>query len=121
MELRKRQDRIWMEDPSGVEIAFVSFPQEKENTVRIASTVVDSSLRGQGVAGILAGILGRGAAGHWPESNSSVFLCGKMVPGASGTAGFAGIVLSIGMSKQKRYHLRMVPLYLYGSFVMACC
>ena len=53
MELRKRQDRIWMEDPSGAEIAFVSFPQESEHTVRIASTVVDSSLRGQGVAGIL--------------------------------------------------------------------
>lgn len=53
MELRKRQDRIWMEDPSGAEIAFASFPQESEHTVRIASTVVDSSLRGQGVAGIL--------------------------------------------------------------------
>lgn len=53
MELRKRQDRIWIENSSGVEIAFVSFPWERENTVRIASTVVDSSLRGQGVAGIL--------------------------------------------------------------------
>lgn len=57
MELRKSRDRIWMEDPSGAEIAFVSFPQESAHAVRIASTVVDPSLRGRGVAGMLLGSL----------------------------------------------------------------
>ena len=53
MQLKKSRDRIWMEDVSGGEVAFVSFPQAGEHTVRIVSTVVDPSLRGQGTAGVL--------------------------------------------------------------------
>lgn len=53
MEFKKSRDRIWMEDHTGAEIAFVSFPEQGENTVEITSTVVDSSLRGQGVAAAL--------------------------------------------------------------------
>ena len=53
MEFRKRFDRIWLEDETGREIAFVSFPARDARTVTIASTVVDDSLRGQGIAGAL--------------------------------------------------------------------
>lgn len=53
MEFRKRLDRIWLEDETGREIAFVSFPARDKHTVTIASTVVDDSLRGQGIAGAL--------------------------------------------------------------------
>ena len=53
MEFRKRFDRIWLEDETGREIAFVSFSARDEHTVTIASTVVDNTLRGQGVAGAL--------------------------------------------------------------------
>lgn len=53
MEFRKRFDRIWLEDETGREIAFVSFPARDTRTVTIASTVVDDSLRGQGIAGAL--------------------------------------------------------------------
>ena len=50
MEFRKRLDRIWLEDEAGREVAFVSFPAQDEHTVTILSTVVDDTLRGQGVA-----------------------------------------------------------------------
>mgnify|MGYP001623720985 FL=1 len=53
MEFRKRLDRIWLEDEAGREVAFVSFPAQDEHTVTILSTVVDDTLRGQGVAGAL--------------------------------------------------------------------
>ena len=53
MHFRKRFDRIWLEDETGREIAFVSFPARDEHTVTIVSTVVDDTLRGQGVAGAL--------------------------------------------------------------------
>lgn len=53
MEFQKRQDRIWLEDASGREIAFVSFPARDGDTVEITSTVVDKSLQGQGMAGKL--------------------------------------------------------------------
>lgn len=53
MEFKKRQDRIWLEDRCGCEIAFVSFPARGDKTVEITSTVVDQSLQGQGIAGKL--------------------------------------------------------------------
>lgn len=53
MEFKKSIDRIWLEDARGEEIAFVSFPKKTDQIVEITSTVVDQSLRGQGVAGKL--------------------------------------------------------------------
>ena len=53
MEFKKKSDRIWMENQDGEEIAFVSFPRKTQQIVVITSTVVDQSLRGQGVAGAL--------------------------------------------------------------------
>ena len=53
MDFKKSSDRIWLEDAQGKEIAFVSFPARTEQTVEIDHTVVDGSLRGQGVAGAL--------------------------------------------------------------------
>jgi len=53
MHFQTRPDRIWLEDPSGKEIAYVSFPAREEGVVSVDHTVVDASLRGQGVAGQL--------------------------------------------------------------------
>ncbi|MBQ4347451.1 MAG: N-acetyltransferase [Firmicutes bacterium] len=50
MDFKKSKDKIWLENSSGEVSAYVYFPEEKENVVNIASTVVDNSLRGQGVA-----------------------------------------------------------------------
>lgn len=53
MEFKKRTGRIWLEDPSGQEIAFVAFPARSEGVVTITSTYVSPVLRGQGVAAAL--------------------------------------------------------------------
>ena len=53
MEFKKRTGRIWLEDPSGQEIAFVAFPARSEGGVTITSTYVSPVLRGQGVAAAL--------------------------------------------------------------------
>lgn len=59
MDFKKSSERIWLEDPQGKEIAFVSFPERSDKTVEIDHTVVDGSLRGQGVAGALLETLAR--------------------------------------------------------------
>lgn len=53
MEFKKKMDRIWLEDENGKEVAYVEFPKLEEGVVSITHTVVDTSLRGQGVAGKL--------------------------------------------------------------------
>ncbi len=50
MNFKKKAGRIWLENQNGEEIAFVAFPDKTAHTVEITSTIVDSSLRGQGVA-----------------------------------------------------------------------
>lgn len=50
MDFKKKAGRIWLENQNGEEIAFVAFPDKTAHTVEITSTVVDDSLRGQGVA-----------------------------------------------------------------------
>ena len=52
MDFKKRADRIWLEDQDGKEVAYVSF-SDRGDHVAILSTVVDPSLRGQGIAGKL--------------------------------------------------------------------
>ncbi|MDO4788101.1 MAG: GNAT family N-acetyltransferase [Johnsonella sp.] len=53
MKFNKKTDRIWLEDENGKEIAYVEFPKLEEGVVSITHTVVDTSLRGQGIAGKL--------------------------------------------------------------------
>lgn len=53
MEFKHSSNRIWLENQDGKEIAFVSFPAKSAQSVDVVSTVVDPSLRGQGVAGAL--------------------------------------------------------------------
>ena len=53
MECYRSEDRVWLEDPEGKEVAFVSLRAKTEHTVEIVSTVVNPSLRGQGIASAL--------------------------------------------------------------------
>ncbi|MGI6721947.1 MAG: GNAT family N-acetyltransferase [Anaerovoracaceae bacterium] len=53
MEFNKDKNRIWLNDENGKEIATIDFPEEKPGVVNITNTVVDNSLRGQGIAGKL--------------------------------------------------------------------
>ncbi|MBS5165062.1 MAG: GNAT family N-acetyltransferase [Butyricicoccus sp.] len=57
MDFKKKAGRIWLENQNGEEIAFVAFPDKTAHTVEITSTVVDDSLRGQGVAAKLLEVL----------------------------------------------------------------
>ena len=57
MDFKKKTGRIWLENQNGEEIAFVAFPDKTAHTVEITSTVVDDSLRGQGVAAKLLEVL----------------------------------------------------------------
>lgn len=47
------ENKIFLNDENGKIIAEVNFPPLNENTVNINSTFVDTSLRGQGIAGKL--------------------------------------------------------------------
>ena len=53
MEFKKSDNRIWLEDENGKEIAYVSFKYIDKNTIDIQHTVVDPVLQGQGIAGKL--------------------------------------------------------------------
>lgn len=53
MEYKYSNEKIWLEDENGKEIAYVEFPEKEENIVDIQHTVVDDSLRGKGIAGEL--------------------------------------------------------------------
>ena len=46
-------NKIYANDENNHMVAVVSFPKEKDNLVNIDHTFVDSSLRGQGIAGRL--------------------------------------------------------------------
>lgn len=53
MEFTKNTNRIFANDETGKLIAEITFPDISATTVDINHTFVDSSLRGQGVAGKL--------------------------------------------------------------------
>lgn len=53
MNFIHEKDRIYAEDQEGKVIAEVTFPEREHNIVDIDHTFVDSSLRGQGIAGKL--------------------------------------------------------------------
>lgn len=46
-------NKIYANDENNHMVAVVTFPKEKDNVVNIDHTFVDSSLRGQGIAGKL--------------------------------------------------------------------
>lgn len=50
MKFQHEDNRIFVENEKGVEVAVVTFPDLNEGVVNINHTYVDSSLRGQGVA-----------------------------------------------------------------------
>lgn len=52
MEFKESVDRIWLENEEGKVVAYVEFP-EVNGTANVMHTVVDKSLRGQGIAGKL--------------------------------------------------------------------
>ncbi len=53
MNFIHENNKIYLNDDNNRMIAVVTFPKEKDNVVNIDHTYVDSSLRGQGVAGKL--------------------------------------------------------------------
>lgn len=53
MELKVEPGRIFAEDDKGKVIAEVTFSEQADDIVTIDHTLVDDSLRGQGVAGKL--------------------------------------------------------------------
>ena len=72
MEFKKAVDRIWLENEEGKQIAVIDFPAEKDNVVNITHTVVDESLKGQGIAGKLT----QEAAEHLrAEGRKAVLTC----------------------------------------------
>lgn len=52
MDFKENSERIWLEDKEGRTVAYVEFPEEN-GVANVMHTVVDGSLRGQGVAGKL--------------------------------------------------------------------
>lgn len=52
MDFKENTEKIWMENDEGKIIAYVEFP-EINGIANVMHTVVDPSLRGQGVAGRL--------------------------------------------------------------------
>jgi len=53
MEIIKEENKVFILDEEGKQIAYVSFPLVEDGIVEIDHTVVDESLRGQGIAGKL--------------------------------------------------------------------
>jgi predicted GNAT family acetyltransferase len=53
MNFIHENNKIYLNDDNNHMVAVVTFPKEKENVVNIDHTYVDSSLRGQGIAGKL--------------------------------------------------------------------
>ncbi|MBP3216297.1 MAG: N-acetyltransferase [Clostridium sp.] len=49
-QLRTSPNRVWVEDESGREIAYISFPEAGNGLVNIEHTVVDPAYEGQGIA-----------------------------------------------------------------------
>ena len=51
MEFKHAENKIWLENEAGKEIAVIDFPEERPGVVNIVHTQVDGCLQGQGVAG----------------------------------------------------------------------
>lgn len=53
MNFIHEKERIYLEDSEGKLLAEINFPEKAPNCVDIERTFVDSSMRGQGIAGSL--------------------------------------------------------------------
>ncbi len=53
MNYKTEKSRISLVDENGKELAFITFPETESGVYNINHTVVDESLRGQGIAGKL--------------------------------------------------------------------
>lgn len=63
MNFKHSDEKIWLENEAGETIAYVDFPEFEPGKVEVTHTVVDPSLRGQGVAGKLMEALAEKLAG----------------------------------------------------------
>ena len=52
MDFKENSEKIWLENEEGKIVAYVEFP-EVNGVANVMNTVVDKSLRGQGIAGKL--------------------------------------------------------------------
>ena len=52
MDFKENAEKIWLENEEGKVVAYVEFP-EVNGVANVMHTVVDKSLRGQGIAGKL--------------------------------------------------------------------
>ena len=52
MDFKENSEKIWLENEEGKVVAYVEFPEIK-GVANVMHTVVDKSLRGQGIAGKL--------------------------------------------------------------------
>ncbi|MCR4902107.1 MAG: N-acetyltransferase [Butyrivibrio sp.] len=52
-QFKETKDKIWLENDEGKTMAFIEFPEFETGKVEVTHTVVDESLRGQGIAGKL--------------------------------------------------------------------
>lgn len=50
MEFKHSDNKVWLENEDGKEIAVIDFPMVEEGIVNICHTEVDESLQGQGIA-----------------------------------------------------------------------
>lgn len=50
MEFKHSDNKVWLEDEDGKEVAVIDFPDVEEGIVNIIHTEVDGSLQGQGIA-----------------------------------------------------------------------
>ena len=73
MEFLENDQKIWLEDESGKVTAYVEFP-EINGTCNVMHTVVDPSLRGQGIGGKLLSALVK----KWRKRERSLSLPARM-------------------------------------------
>ena len=65
MDFKYSDNKIWLEDDNGKEIAIIDFPEVEEGIVIINHTEVDPSLQGQGIASKIT----KAAAEYLRETN----------------------------------------------------
>ena len=75
MQYQVEAQRIYYADPSGAVLAEITFPEVEPGVYCIDHTVVDDSLRGQGIAGQLVQMAVEQIQAKAWNSDSNLFLC----------------------------------------------
>lgn len=89
MEYKVNEEKMWMEDENGKEIALVEFPSVSEGVVNIAHTEVDPSMGGQGIAGKIT----KAAAEHLrQEGLKAVLTCSYAIKWFAGHPEYADVL-----------------------------